>query len=230
MVPSFELVAVEMTRVVRGVVAAPARSGRAPGGPRVRSAPGPPPPFALRVFASSGGSPRRRVRRGMYGRRRGRDWRQTRSIRRLDTPFVTGGRCYPERLASRMAKMHRGLPNLSLRSRQRGRTSSRSGDERGDPRRCRGAPRAPRRSARRRRLDLHERAPRGGRPPRARGVHHQPARAGGPRGADAADGCGQPGIRPASAASMASSPNRLRTRSSRYGALVSSLPPSMPML
>ncbi len=40
----------------------------------------------------------------------------------------------------------------------------------------------------------------------------------------------QPGMRPASAASMASSPNRLRTRSSRYGALVSSLPPSMPML
>ena len=38
------------------------------------------------------------------------------------------------------------------------------------------------------------------------------------------------GMVPASAASIASSPNRLRTSDSRYGARVSSLPPSMPML
>ena len=50
------------------------------------------------------------------------------------------------------------------------------------------------------------------------------------RGAAGHDLTGYPGIWPASAAEIASSPNRLRTRNSRYGARVSSLPPSTPRL
>src|SRR5215207_8295399 len=51
-----------------------------------------------------------------------------------------------------------------------------------------------------------------------------------PRRLSSADRLQRVVIRPASAASIAASPKRLRTSSSRYGAFVSSLPPSIPML